>query len=55
MDVVEHYNKGGIANPWLSNKIVPLKLTPEEKQDLVAFMEEALSGTVTKVEVPRLP
>lgn len=54
-DVVEHYNKGGIANPWLSNKIVPLKLTPEEKQDLVVFMEEALSGTVTKVEVPRLP
>ncbi|MCC7013307.1 MAG: cytochrome-c peroxidase [Planctomycetes bacterium] len=55
MDVVEHYDKGGIANPWLSNKIVPLKLTPEEKQDLVTFMEEALTGSITPVEVPRLP
>ncbi len=54
-EVVEHYDKGGIANPWLSNKMVPLKLTEQEKQDLVRFMEEALTGTITEVEVPRLP
>ena len=55
MDVVEHYDKGGVANPTLSNKIVKLNLTAQEKQDLVRFMEEALSGRVTEVEVPRLP
>lgn len=54
-EVVEHYDKGGIANPWLSNKMVPLKLTEQEKQDLVRFMEEALTGTITEVEIPRLP
>lgn len=42
-DVVEHYNKGGNANPWLSPMIQPLGLTEEEKQALVAFME-ALDG-----------
>jgi cytochrome c peroxidase len=54
-EVVEHYDKGGIANPWLSNKMVPLKLTEQEKQDLVRFMEEALTGSITEVEIPRLP
>lgn len=42
-DVVEHYNKGGIKNPWLSKQMKDLKLTPQEKTDLVAFMK-ALSG-----------
>ena len=55
LDVVEHYDKGGTKNPWLSEKIPPLGLTDQEKQDLVRFMEEALSGTTTDVEVPRLP
>ena len=55
MEVVEHYDKGGIANPWLSDKIFPLKLTDQEKRDLVAFMQEALLGEITPIEVPRLP
>lgn len=42
-EVVEHYNKGGIKNPWLSQQIKPLGLTEEEKADLVAFLK-ALSG-----------
>ncbi len=42
-DVVEHYDKGGIKNPYLSEKIKPLKLTDQEKSDLVAFLK-ALSG-----------
>jgi cytochrome c peroxidase len=55
-DVVEHYNKGGIDNPWLSKeKIRPLKLTKEEVDDVVAFLEQGLQGTVTSVEVPKLP
>jgi cytochrome c peroxidase len=55
MEVVEHYDKGGVPNPWLSEKIFPLKLTDQEKRDLVVFMEEALVGETTPVEVPRLP
>ena len=55
MEVVEHYDKGGTPNPWLSDKIFPLKLTDQEKRDLVTFMEEALVGETTPVEVPRLP
>ena len=55
MDVVRHYNLGGDGNPHLSDKIFPLHLTEQEMQDLVRFMEEALTGTITEVEVPRLP
>jgi len=54
-DVVEHYNKGGTPNPWLSKRIKKLNLTPKEVQDVVTFMEEALQGTVTSVALPRLP
>ncbi len=54
-EVVEHYNKGGTKNAWLSEKIFPLGLTEQERQDVVRFMEEALTGTITDVEVPRLP
>lgn len=42
-DVVEHYDKGGIKNPHLSDRMKPLKLTKEDKSDLVAFLK-ALSG-----------
>jgi cytochrome c peroxidase len=42
-DVVDHYDKGGITNPRLQPLIVPLRLTAEEKRDLVAFLK-ALSG-----------
>jgi cytochrome c peroxidase len=53
-DVVEHYNKGGDKNPWLSDKIVPLKLTPQESIDLVEFMR-ACTGTFPRVNSGRLP
>jgi cytochrome c peroxidase len=42
-EVVEHYDKGGIKNPWLDRRIKPLHLTDQEKKDLVAFLH-ALSG-----------
>lgn len=54
MEVVEHYNKGGTPNKWLSDKMVPLKLTEQEKKDLVAFME-ACTGSFPKVARDRLP
>jgi cytochrome c peroxidase len=41
--VVEHYNKGGDENPWLSTRIRKLNLTKPEVQALVKFME-ALNG-----------
>jgi len=40
---VEHYDVGGIANPWLSTRVCKLDLSPAEKQALVRFLE-ALSG-----------
>ena len=53
-EVVEHYNKGGIANPWLSDKITPLNLTAQEKLDLVEFMR-ACTGEFPFVASGRLP
>ncbi len=41
--VVVHYNRGGIANRFLDEKMEPLNLTEEEIDALVAFME-ALDG-----------
>lgn len=42
-EVVEFYDKGGIRNKNLDEEMKPLKLTPAQKADLVAFMK-ALSG-----------
>ena len=52
--VVEHYNKGGTKNKWLSDKVEPLKLTDQEKADLVNFMK-ACTGSFPRVERARLP
>jgi cytochrome c peroxidase len=54
-DVVELYDRGGIARrPSLSREITPLALTPQEKQDLVAFML-SLTSEDAEVRVPALP
>ncbi len=37
-DVVDHYNKGGVKNPFLDGGIVKLGLTEPEIDDLVAFL-----------------
>jgi cytochrome c peroxidase len=37
-DVIDHYNKGGVPNPFLDGGIVPLGLTEAEIDDLVAFL-----------------
>lgn len=42
-EVVEFYDKGGIPNKNLDEQIKPLRLTAQEKSDLVAFLK-ALSG-----------
>jgi cytochrome c peroxidase len=43
-DVVDHYNRGGRANPWLDPAIRPLKLTEAEIDDLVAFLGSLTSA-----------
>jgi len=53
-EVVEWYDKGGHANPHLSDKIKPLNLTKQEQADLVEFMKACTSPT-TPVETGRLP
>ena len=52
-EVVEHYDKGGIKNPWLDERLKPLRLSKQDKADLVAFLK-ALSGTGwQKIKAPR--
>jgi cytochrome c peroxidase len=53
-EVVDWYAKGGHPNPYLSDKIKKLDLTPQDKQDLVAFMR-ACTGPFPLVETERLP
>ncbi len=43
-EIVEFYDKGGIANPFLDELIAPLDLTDAEKRDLIAFLK-ALNGS----------
>ena len=55
-EVIELYDKGGIANDFLDEEIFPLKLTREEKSDLKAFLVEGLSSTrYPDMEAPALP
>jgi len=43
-DVIEHYDRGGTPNPQLDEEIFPLKLTTDEKKDLITFLKEGLSS-----------
>ena len=44
-DVIEFYNRGGNANPYLDTELRPLRLTSDEKAALLAFLN-SLSGRV---------
>ncbi len=44
-EVVDFYDRGGDANPFLDDDIRPLGLTADEKQALIMFLH-ALSGRV---------
>ena len=46
-DVIEYYDRGGNANPYLDSQISPLALTDVEKKALVAFLG-TLSGRVSE-------
>ncbi|KAA3606767.1 MAG: cytochrome-c peroxidase [Planctomycetota bacterium] len=55
MDTIRHYNQGGVKNRNLSGNIFPLNLTEEEMQDLLAFLEEGLTGSIPDIQTPDLP
>ncbi len=54
-EVMAWYTKGGHKNPWLSDKMKPLKLTEQDEADVVAFMKEGLTGTFPRIQTARLP
>jgi cytochrome c peroxidase len=53
-DVVDHYNKGGMSNPWLDPDIRPLALSEAEIDDLVAFMASLTSAPYRRQGVAEL-
>jgi len=55
-DVVEFYNKGGVPNPQLDEEIFPLKLSKQQKADLITFLKEGLSSkSYPNIKPPKLP
>jgi cytochrome c peroxidase len=48
-DVVDYYDRGGVANELLDPRIRPLDLTALEKADLVAFLESLTGGDVERL------
>jgi cytochrome c peroxidase len=44
-EVIEFYDRGGNANPHLDPELRPLRLSPAEKQALLAFLR-SLSGNI---------
>ena len=55
-EVIDFYDRGGQPNPWLDEKMRPLGLTDQEREDLLAFLE-SLTGEVPEWagRAPRLP
>ena len=55
-DVVEFYVKGGTPNPQLDEEIFPLRLSDQDKADLVTFLKEGLSSeSYPEIKPPELP
>ncbi len=44
-EVVDHYQSGGVDHPHKSELIHPLDLTPEEQNDLIAFLKSLTDET----------
>jgi cytochrome c peroxidase len=53
-EVVDFYDRGGEKNEQLDGRIKPLKLTAQEKTDLLAFLD-ALNGDKVLVKFPKMP
>ncbi|RDE19727.1 tryptophan tryptophylquinone biosynthesis enzyme MauG [Motiliproteus coralliicola] len=52
--VIDHYISGGIQRDSLSPKMTPIPLTPQQKNDLLAFLG-SLTGEAQAVSLPILP
>ena len=53
-DVIDLYDRGGVDRPSRADEIRPLNLAPEEKADLIAFLQ-TLNSKPEQVAVPILP
>ena len=53
-EVIEHYDNGGVTRDSRAEMVAPLKLTKQEKADLVAFLQ-TLNSDVDPTVVPNLP
>jgi len=51
-DVIAHYNKGGVKNPFLDNQVIPLNLSRSEIKDLVAMLRSLEGEGWQHVKVP---
>jgi cytochrome c peroxidase len=52
-DVIGHYNKGGVKNPFLDNQVIPLNLSRPEIKDLVAMLRNLGGEGWQHVKVPK--
>jgi cytochrome c peroxidase len=56
LEVVDYYDRGGTPNSYQDEEIRPLRLTNEQKADLIVFLTEGLaSAEYPDVEPPSLP
>jgi cytochrome c peroxidase len=53
-EVVKHYEKGGLDRPSRSPMMMPIRVSEEERRELVAFME-TLTGAPEGDAAPKLP
>jgi cytochrome c peroxidase len=53
VEVMKHYEKGGIDRPSRSPLMQPIKLTDRERQDLVAFMQTLTATTRESAVAPK--
>jgi cytochrome c peroxidase len=51
-DVIEFYDGGGRPNPYIESGLRPLRLPPDDKQALAAFLR-SLTGTIQEGPRPR--
>lgn len=51
-EVVKFYNQGGVKNPHQDNTIIPLELTDQEQQDVVALLKSLNGEGWQKIAAP---
>lgn len=54
LDVIDHYDHGFVKRESLADDIKPLHLSPQEKQDLIAFLK-TLTSKDEPITIPDMP